>query len=369
MNEYMRSEHTPDYVSPPGETLEELLAEKGMSQIELAKRTGRRTKTINQIIKGIAPITPETAIQFERALGVPASFWNNRESRYQEYRARIKEYGILNAQKEWLKKIPLKEMIRLKWVEKYEDEAFQAEELLKFYGITHFECYTDTLETVYCRRACSFAVDKEALVAWMRKGEIEGQKIFTYPYDEKKFKEILREIRAFTVASPEAFIKEIPQRCSKAGVAVVFVPELSKTHIYGATRWLTPQKALISLSLRYKTDDHFWFTFFHEAGHIIHHGKRDMFIEEKNISEWSGNKEEEEANRFAANFLIPHAELSRFINAGRKSADAIVRFADRIGIAPGIIVGRLQHEGYIPMSHCNAMKRRISWNPVKDQCH
>jgi len=367
MTESLKSEYTPDFVSPPGETLEELLTEKGMSQIELAKRTGRRTKTINQIIKGIAPITPETAIQFERALGVSASFWNTRESRYQAYRARIKEYEILNKQKGWLKKIPLKEMTRLKWVEKYEDEALQAEELLKFYGITHFKYYTATLATVYCRRAFFCAVDKEALVAWMRKGEIEGQKILTYPYDEKKFKEILREIRTLTAASPEIFIKEIPQRCSKAGVAVVFVPELPKTRIYGATRWLTPQKALIQLSLRYKTDDHFWFTFFHEAGHIIHHGKRDMFIEENNISEWRGNKEEEEANRFAANFLIPNNELSRFVNAGIKSADAIVRFASRIDIAPGIIVGRLQYEGYLPMSHCNALKRQISWNLLKDQ--
>lgn len=365
MTDNLNSEYNPDYVSPPGETLEELLAERGMSQSELAKRTGRRTKTINQIIKGIAPLTPETAIQLERALGVPASFWNSRESRFQAFRARVKEYEILKGQNEWLKKIPLKEMTRLKWIEKFDDEGLQTEELLKFYGINHFDYYTDTLETLYCRRSSSCAVNREALVAWMRKGEIEGQKIITHPYDERKFKEILLEIRTLTVALPEVFIKELPQTCREAGVAVVFVPELSKTRIYGATRWLTPQKALIQLSLRYRTDDQFWFTFFHEAGHIIHHGKRDMFIEEKDISECCRNEEEEEAHRFAADFLIPRAELSRFKKAGRTSAEAIMLFAERIGIAPGIIVGRLQHDGYLPMSHLNAMKRQIPWNLVE----
>ena len=67
--------------------------------------------------------------------------------------------------------------------------------------------------------------------------------------------------------------------CAHAGVAVVFVQELPNTGISGSTQWLTPTKALVQLSLRYKTDDQLWFTFFHEAGHILAHGKRQVFLE------------------------------------------------------------------------------------------
>lgn len=85
------NQYVPDEVSPPGETLSEVLAEHGITQADLAERTGRPRKTIDEIIKGKAAITPETAIQLERVLGVPATFWNRRERQYREHLAKREE--------------------------------------------------------------------------------------------------------------------------------------------------------------------------------------------------------------------------------------------------------------------------------------
>jgi Zn-dependent peptidase ImmA (M78 family) len=147
--------------------------------------------------------------------------------------------------------------------------------------------------------------------------------------------------------------------CAEAGVEAVFVPELPRTGICGATRWLAPTKALIQLSLRYKTDDQFWFTFFHEAGHILLHRKKEVFLEQDGEA---GAEEEEEAHTFARDLLIPLTDWRRFVSSGQYEASVdIAAFAEAVGVAPGIVVGRLQHDGLIPFSRCNELKRRLAW--------
>jgi hypothetical protein len=154
---------------------------------------------------------------------------------------------------------------------------------------------------------------------------------------------------------PDVFQPSLIRLCADAGVAVVFVPELPGTHVSGATRWLTAKKALIQLSLRYRSDDHLWFTFFHEAGHILLHGKRQVFLEDSGTT----NSQEEDANAFAANALIPSPAFREFQECENTSKAAIREFAEKLGISPGVVVGRLQHEGSLPYSHCNDLKRRF----------
>ncbi len=89
MTEMLHSQFRPDYVVPPGETLLEALEERGMTQAELAERTGRPKKTINGIVQGKVAITPETALQFERVLSIPAGFWSNLQRQYEETVARL----------------------------------------------------------------------------------------------------------------------------------------------------------------------------------------------------------------------------------------------------------------------------------------
>jgi HTH-type transcriptional regulator / antitoxin HigA len=364
MSNEFQNQYAPDYVSPPGETLQEILEERGMSQAELAQRTGRPKKTINEIINAKTAITPETALQFERVLGISASFWNNRERRYRESLAWQEENESLQQQVTWLDQIPVKAMIKASWIRQFQDKVEQLREVLNFFSVVSPKQWEDIWEEtdVYFRKSQAFESNFSHLTAWLRQGEIEAAKIPCMTYDASKFKKALENIRKLTVEPPEIFQPEVTRLCAAAGVAVVFVPQLPKTRTCGATRWLNPEKALIQLSLRYKTNDHLWFGFFHEAGHILLHGKRDVFLEGKGIQATEEQQKEAEANKFAEDILIAPADFQRFLDSGQQRSRAgIEKFALEIGIAPGIVVGRLQHNGILLKSHCNDLKVRFEW--------
>ncbi|WP_414528704.1 HigA family addiction module antitoxin [Nodularia chucula] len=364
MSNTIQNQYTPDYVSPPGETLQEILEERGMSQAELAERTGRPKKTINEIINGKAALTPETALQIERVLGISASFWNNRERQYREALARIEEKERLQEQIRWLKAIPVKAMIKFGWIHQYQDKVEQLRAVLNFFAVASPEQWEGIWcnSHVYFRKSQVFQTEAGAMTAWLRQGEIAAADVPCASYDANKFKEALLQVRLLTNQPPAVFQPELMRLCAEAGVAVVFVPALPKTRVSGATRWLNPNKALIQLSLRHKTDDHLWFAFFHESGHILLHGKRDVFFEGKGFGDGEDLAKEEQANKFAADILIPPMELQRFLASGQqRSKLGIEEFAAKIGITPGIVVGRLQHDGILPPSHCNELKRRFEW--------
>ena len=363
MSNMIQNQYTPDYVSPPGETLLELIEELGMTQAELARRMGRPKKTVNEIIQGKTAITPKTALQFERVLGTPASFWNTREQQYRQHRAQVEEKKRLSKQVDWLQKFPVKAMCEKGWIRAFDDATQQLYELLNFFGVASPKQWDDYWgqSSVVFRKTPAFQSDREALSAWLRRGEIEAQDIYCQPYATKTFRQTLTDqIRPLTLTPPEVFQPELIRLCARAGVAVVFVPQLPKARVSGATRWLTRKKALIQLSLRYKTDDHLWFTFFHEAGHILLHGKRDVFIGNKAVSD----VKEREANDFAADTLIPPARLRGFLKKSKsvyRSKAGIRAFAAEIGIAPGIVVGRLQNDGHLLRANCNGLKQRLGW--------
>lgn len=356
--------YAPDYVSPPGETLQEMITTLGMTQAELAQRTGRPKKTINEIIQGKAAITPETALQFERVLGTPASFWNQREQNYRAFLARQQETERLETQTAWLDRLPLRAMIKQGCVKEYQDNVEQLRAVLNFFGIASPRQWEAV--TAVFRKSSGFTSNTDAVAVWLCQGEHIARQMACAPFDAAAFRDLLYQLRALTCETPDVFRVELPRRCAEVGVAVVIVPELPGTRVCGASRWLTPTKALIQLSLRYKRDDQFWFTFFHEAGHILLHGKRDAFVDEEDQRD---DAKEAEANAFAAEMLIPAAQLEELLR--RKgdryvSAEDVKRFAAQVGIAPGIVVGRLQHEGGLPYTHLNGLKRRLNWNVFAD---
>jgi HTH-type transcriptional regulator / antitoxin HigA len=362
MTNVLQNEYQPDYVSAPGETLLEVLETMSMSQVELAKRMGRPSKTINEIIQGKAAITAETALQLEQVLHIPASFWLKRELQYRESLARVAEEQKLENWKEWLNEIPVQMMMQRGWIPSCTDASMQVAQVLKFFGVASPDAWRAIWESkvVVYRKAAIPKANFGSIAAWLRKGELEAQNIECAPYDANKFRRVLHEIRALTVESVEIFQHELVRLCANSGVAVVFVQELPNTGISGSTQWLTSSKALVQLSLRYKTDDQLWFTFFHEAGHILLHGKRQIFLE---IEQKDREKEEREADAFATNILINHTQWQSFMTqkSYRSKAD-IEKFASQERIAPGIVVGRLQHEKLLPYHHCNDLKRRLAWS-------
>ena len=363
MDNTTRNQYEPDYIVLPGEVLEYELETRSMSKSELSRRTGLTEKHIIDIIKGRGriTITPETAIKLERALGMPVEYWLNLEAHYQETRARLAEAEVLEESLGWLQRIPVNAMVKLGWITKQKDKKEQLEEVLRFFGIASTAQWDDLWPNVAVayRQHNSHEIYPEAVSAWLRQGELQATAIQSQPYDKSTFRHALDEARRLTAETdPARFVPALQQLCATAGVAVVFVPCLPKTGVSGATRWVNADKAIIQLSLRYKTNDHLWFTFFHEAGHILLHGKRELFIEGGNGMD---DEKERQANLFAEQELLPKKAFNAFSRQALFSKVAIRQFAREVGIAPGIVVGQLQHRGVLPKSHCNDLKVRYQW--------
>ncbi len=356
----MTNSYQPDYAIHPGEHLEELLETSGMTQIELADRLGIHKKTVNEIIKGKASVTSDVALRLSKVFNYPAHLWNNMQRNYDETVARLAEQERLEGHLDWLKKVPVKQMVEWQWVKSHKNPVAQLDEILRFFGIAAPEQWQTVWQThqVAYRQSQRFEPCALALSAWLRKGELDAQSVSCAPFDRKSFQAVLDEARGLTrEAAPDTFLPRLTELCSSAGVALVFVREPPKTGVSGCTRWLGA-KAVIQLSLRYKSNDQLWFTFFHEAGHILKHGRKEVFLEGKGLD----GEKEEEANAFARDRLIPPPDYRRFLEQWDGiSLQPIETFAEEIGIAPGIVVGRLQFDGRLRMSHGNGLKVYYEW--------
>lgn len=360
MTETMTTEYKPETVSPPGATLAETLDELEMSQADLARRMGRPAKTINEIVQGKAAILPETALQLENVLGIPASFWMARETAYRTALARSERKSAAGSHEsiEWSRQFPCKEMAKWGWIRQAAKKTEYVHELFEFFAVASPQAWDATWSRpeVAFRRSLKDG-DRFAVSAWLRRGEIESAGKKTARYDEKAFRAALQRCRELTTEAPETFCPRIQEACAATGVVVLFVPELPGARVSGASRWLTPHRALIQLSLRFKTDDQLWFSFFHEAGHLLLHQKKGIFIDDGR----STSTEEKEANAFASSMLIPDDAFERFASATRFSIERVRAFAEEQQIAPGIVVGRLQHERLIPYTHLNGLKQSLAW--------
>lgn len=350
----------PDWVSPPGDTIADLLEEMGWSQVEFAQRCGYTTKHVSQLVNAKAAITEDTAIKLERVLGSTARFWMTREAQYRESVAREQEFDALKLDAEWLKQLPLSEMVKFGWVRRFRHKGQQVAECLKYYGVASVEAWNKRYaEPIAAFKASDkFEKDGAAVSAWLRQGERKAAEIPCAPFDRRAFRKALDELRALTnEPDPDKFIPDLVQTCARVGVAVVLAPTPKGCPVSGATRWLSPDKALLMLSLRHKTNDHLWFAFFHEAAHLLLHGKKMLFLEMKGLDD----AHEQEADQFARDWLIAPG-MARQLSLVDKTYAAVGAFAEEIGVAPAIVVGRMQNEGYLPWNFLNNFKVRYRWN-------
>jgi HTH-type transcriptional regulator / antitoxin HigA len=351
-----RNEYSPAEVLPPGATLAETLDAIGMTQAELARRADRPNKTINEIVEGKTEITADTAIQLERVLGVPSSLWQSLERNYRESLARARDRRDLEQHVDRLQEIPVAAMEKLGWIPRGKTKVEKLSNVLGFFGVASVEALEQRADARF-RASGAFQANRVAVGAWLRRGHVEAQHIDCAPWNAGRFETALDEAKDVAATMPTDFAVRLSEVCARAGVAVVYIPELPGTRLWGATRWVA-DKAIIQLSLRYRREDHFWFTFFHEAAHVLLHGKRELFIEAGGETD---DEKEHEANRFASDFLAPSSRLREEFRPASISEASVRRFAKRTGVSPGIVVGRLQHEGLLPRTHLNDLKRTLSW--------
>lgn len=363
MTDSIQNEYRPSRVSPPGDTVADLIEERGIKQVELAARMGVTPKFVNELIAGKASISPTTALALERTLDVPADFWLTRDARYQESQARSAAEPALEEQSGWLEELPLAYLRKQGLISATRSRAALVAECLRFFAVASVDAWRDqyvarTLGSAAYRASEKIAAKEGSVAAWLRLGEIKAASVDCAPFNRERFLDVLQEVRGLTIeTAPESFVPRLSTLFASTGIVVALIPAPPGCPVSGAVRWLTPDKALIQLSLRYKSNDSLWFTLFHECGHLALHGKKILFLEGESLD----GSEELEANRFAADWLIT-PDNWRNIAASPLTGDAIQYWADRLQIAPGIIVGRLQSNGLLPWnSALNRLKVRYTW--------
>ncbi len=348
-----RNEYIPQTVSHPGLTLREKLEELGMSQKEFAVRTGKPEQTIVKVINGESSLTPDMAVQFESVLGIPANFWLKRQQNYDEAVARAKRRDVLVSGRDWARLFPSVKMTQLGWLPKTEDHEQKVEALLCFFGISGHQAWDD----FYCglklkvsfRISLAHSREPYAISAWLRQGELEAAKLVASSYNAKTFKTNLESIKKVMAEHPDDLFPLLQQLCLEAGVKVVYTPCLPKAPIHGSTRWLHDNTPLIQLSARYNQNDRFWFTFFHEAGHILLHGKKYISIENAQL-ETVVDEKEREADDFAIKWTFSEEQEQEVMQLGTLNEKDIIDFAQKFGTHPAMIIGRFHHKKLLPYS-------------------
>ena len=347
----------------PGVTLEEKLSEMGMSIKEFAIRTSKPEKTIIAVIRGRSSITTEMAVSFENVTMIPASFWLRKQLSYDEYVVRKNREAAAAASAEWMKKFPVAEMVKRGWLNTASSIEEKVQALFSFFAISTEKAWNDyyinqELKLAF-RISLVHAKDPHAMSAWLRRGEIQAANIsLNEQFDEKKLRSTLPRMKQLMVDDIEGFFPKLQKLCAECGVKLVSTQCLPKAPISGATRWIN-DTPIVQLSNRYKRYDIFWFNFFHEIGHILLHGKKDIFLEHAGCVE-NDLVKEQEADRFASNILLTSNDEQEILKSHDYSVEGIKRAASRYGTHPAIIVGRLQH--------CNAIDYWQDQSLLKSIC-
>lgn len=348
--------YAPQEVSPPGSTLRDLMEERALTQRELAHRLGRPVQAVNEILGGKKEITEDTAIELERVLQVPAQFWLVRESHYREYLARQRHAETRRAHVPWVEQFPLKALQACGVLPEGRLTAgFKqdlVEPLLRFFGVASpdgWAAHYDQMQAQFRRARPAKQTDVAAITAWLRMGELQATRLQTADYSAAALEAGLSAMRALTTAPAEDIAPTLVGLCGKAGVALVFVPTLPGAHVTGVARWVGG-KPLIQLSLLGKWNDGFWFSFFHEVAHVLKHPTRAIFLDDAAAGDTVDSTEEQEANRFATDQLIPRAHQS-MLDTLPLDALSVEGFARQLGLHPGIVVGQLQHRKRIGYDH------------------
>lgn len=339
---------------PPGATIKEQLEDRGMIQRDFASRMNLSEKHVSKLINGQSQLTQDVAYRLEMVLGIPASFWNNLESIYRQNLTKVEKENEMDQDIEISRKISYNEISKLGWIEETRKPKERVVNLRKFFEITTLELLAENAPMqIACRKLNEANKEDLNLLVWAQKAKLEARNIPVKPINIYGLKRSLNEIRALTTSKDSHFSIDLQQKLANLGIALVYLPHLPGSFLHGAT-FYDSKKIVIGLTLRGKDADRFWFSLFHEIGHIIlGHINDNLGLTEHH---------EYEADVFARDILIPPDEYDLYIQNHDIGYDTVKNFAEKINISPGVVVGRLQKEGKIGYNQLNDLKIRYDFN-------
>ena len=345
----------------PGYYIADIIDDMGITQSEFATRLGTNTKTLSYLINGQANITNDLAKKLSMMLGTSEEVWLNLQSTYDKKLIEIQKKKDIDKQAEIVKLIDYKFFVDVAGLPETKVLGEKITNLCKYFMVADLRNMLETDFLVNYRTGVNTVSEKNVINsrAWVQTAINYSKKIETTNYDAAKLKSYLPELRGMTLQKAEVFLPRMKQIFAECGVAFVLLPNLKNSGVNGAVKWVNEDRVVLAINNRRLYADVFWFSLFHEIRHVLQRKTKTTFIsytEDEMIEE--NKKLEEDADCFATNYLIPPAELQKLSPSKYISDEEIVAFANSIGIHPGIVAGRLQHEGIIPPNRCARLKEK-----------
>ena len=338
--------------TPPGVTIKEQLDDRGMTQKEFAKRMGMSEKHISRLINGEVHLTPETAEKIERVLGIPAGFWNKLEAIYQEKLAKVNNENELEEEREIAKNYSYNKIAEWgmvpstnKWLEKVVN-------LCKYFEVSSLKLLQDQeLMPIACRKLSNTERSTYIMLTLAQYAKIKARDMDVAPFCADTLKKSIKDIRTLTLHATMDFSDQLVDILKTCGIALVYLPQINGSFLHGISFYdNNSHKIVLGITMRGKYADRFWFSLFHEISHIL----KGHIYQKNGTSE----ADEKEADKMAAEMLIPSTSLKKFYQAGNYSIDTIQYFADAMKIGSDIVIGRLQHDKKLKQNQLNSYKRK-----------
>lgn len=346
----------------PGYYVAEIVEDMGITQDEFAARLGTTGKTLSQLINGQCNLSMDLAKKLSAMLGTSPDLWLNLQTAYEQKLIEMERERELPAQ------LAVLEMTDYGYFEKAADlphtklPGEKVANLCRLLSISSLERLRQPDLIANFRTGINAAEEKNIVnaQAWLLFALECAKGISTLPYNAEAFKAALPEIRSMTVQDPIVFLPRLKGLLAGCGVAFVLLPHLKNSGVNGVVKWVSPDRAVLAVNDRRTYSDTFWFSLFHELRHIMQHKTKTVFMSmDSEMQQRINEKLEDDADSFAQDYLIPPREYAAFAPSAYTTDEQICAFAERIGIHPGIVAGRMQHDTILPHYRCASLKQKF----------
>lgn len=335
-----------------GEIIKDLLEARGWTQKELAKRMGFSEKHISKLMDGEVELSDDAALRLEAIFSIPAKSWLSFDASFRADKIQAQKELASEEEEKVFRLLPYQELAKRNWIASVSTLEKKIFACRQFFGVADLTVLPSIMgnSSVCFRQKKVTEKARYATFAWIQKVRNEALGKTVRSIDSKGLARECAKLRSLTGLPQNEVISKLETFLGQYGVALVVLPHLSGSFLHGTSERMG-EKIVLGLTVRGKDADIFWFSLFHEIGHIClnHLAKKERT-----------NKMELEADNWAKNALIPSDEYEGFLSERKFSKIAVEGFAKEIGVHPGIVVGRLQSEKLIPFRNLNGMKLQYS---------
>ena len=350
----------PKWASAPGETIVEALRSRGGNVEDLADRLGVSDAQARGLVTGDVTIDEKLAGRLAEVVGGSTAFWLAREQQFRES-TRWLDADMLT------ERLPFDQMVSFGWIDGRQSWRDRASVALEYFDVSNTTEWNATwrqrVSDALYRASHSQPVNETAVAAWLRQVELQAANIATSPWSPSQLRGRLPQLRHLSrLSSVESSLEQVRTIVASCGVALVVVRAPKECPISGASYVDSSGVRVVALSARYRSDDHLWFTLFHEFGHVLLHDATIAFLDELEIESQAESSLELEADTFAQEQLVPGGLDSLASSRATPSARDVLSFAAHADVAAGVVVGQLQHIRRIGFDKLNRLKRRYTWD-------